>query len=62
VLDWVGSTDHKRIGLRVATTALVWFLVSGVLALLIRTELARPGLQVVSDDTYNQLFTMHGSG
>ena len=62
VLDWVGSTDHKRIGLRVAATALVWFLVSGVLALLIRTELARPGLQVVSDDTYNQLFTMHGSG
>src|SRR5829696_4168260 len=61
LLEWIGSTDHKRIGVRVGTYAFGFFLVAGVLALLMRTELAQPGLQVVSRDTYNQLFTMHGS-
>jgi cytochrome c oxidase subunit I len=62
VIDWVGSTDHKRIGVRVATYAFGFFLLSGVFALFMRAELARPGLQVMSEDTYNELFTMHGSG
>ena len=62
VLEWVASTDHKRVGLRVGTYAFGFFLVSGLLALFMRTELARPGLQVMSENTYNELFTMHGSG
>jgi cytochrome c oxidase subunit I len=62
LIGWVASTDHKRIGVRVATYAFGFFLLSGVLALLMRTELAQPELQVMSRDTYNQLFTMHGSG
>jgi cytochrome c oxidase subunit 1 len=61
VIGWVGSTDHKRVGVRVATYAFGFFLLSGVFALVMRTELARPGLQVVSENTYNELFTMHGS-
>ena len=61
-LEWIGSTDHKRIGVRVATYAFGFFLLSGAFALVMRTELAQPGLQVLSRDTYNELFTMHGSG
>jgi cytochrome c oxidase subunit 1 len=62
LIGWVGSTDHKRIGLRVATYSFGFFLLSGAFALVMRTELARPGLQIVSENTYNELFTMHGSG
>src|SRR5256714_15399970 len=62
LIEWIGSTDHKRIGVRVATYAFGFFLLSGAFALVMRTELARPGLQVVSENTYNELFTMHGSG
>jgi cytochrome c oxidase subunit I len=62
LLAWAASTDHKLIGLRVATNAFFFFLLSGALALVMRSELATPGLPVVSEDTYNQLFTMHGSG
>jgi cytochrome c oxidase subunit 1 len=61
LLAVLGSTDHKVIGLRMAVTAGIFFLAAGVLALLIRSELAEPGLQVVSHSGYNQLFTMHGS-
>ena len=55
------STDHKRIGLNLGIGSLAFFLLGGVFALLMRTQLAQPNLHVVSDDTYNQLFTMHGS-
>jgi cytochrome c oxidase subunit I len=41
------SLDHKRLGVRIGVTALVFFAAGGVLALLMRAELARPGLQVV---------------
>jgi cytochrome c oxidase subunit 1 len=56
-----GSTDHKRVAVRVAVTAAAFFAAGGVMALLMRAELAQPGLQVVSTGTYNVLFTMHGS-
>ena len=55
------SLDHKRIGMRTAATALAFFLVGGVFALVIRGELAAPGMQIVGKDAYNQLFTLHGS-
>ncbi|MEV8066553.1 cbb3-type cytochrome c oxidase subunit I [Streptomyces sp. NPDC085995] len=61
-LGWVTSTDHKRIGLLTAGTSLVMFLLMGVLALLMRSQLAQPDLHVVNPDTFSQLFTIHGSG
>jgi cytochrome c oxidase subunit I len=58
---WLTTTNHKRVGLLYIGTTLVFFLAGGVMALLIRTELARPGLQFMTKDTYNQLFTIHGT-
>ncbi|GAA0972066.1 putative cytochrome c oxidase subunit 1 [Nocardioides aquaticus] len=55
------TTDHKLIGKLYLITSFTWFLVGGVMALLIRSELAFPGSQVVNDELYNQLFTMHGT-
>ncbi|MDX6488085.1 MAG: cytochrome c oxidase subunit [Gaiellaceae bacterium] len=60
--SWAASVDHKRVAVRLTIYSLVFFAASGILALLMRSELAWPGLQIVSHDTYNQLFTMHGSG
>ena len=61
VLKWLTTTDHKTIGLSYMWTAFAFFLLAGVLAMLMRTELAKPGLQVVNRGEYNQLFTMHGT-
>ncbi|MEA2154916.1 MAG: cytochrome c oxidase subunit [Solirubrobacteraceae bacterium] len=55
------STDHKVVAIRAGVVAAIFFAGAGVLALLMRAELARPGLQVVSRAGYTQLFTMHGS-
>ncbi|WP_229401969.1 aa3-type cytochrome oxidase subunit I [Micromonospora okii] len=57
----LGSTDAKQIGLLYLITAFVWFVVGGVLALLIRAELARPSMQMISPEQYNQFFTLHGT-
>ncbi|WP_431045146.1 aa3-type cytochrome oxidase subunit I [Streptomyces sp. P1-3] len=61
VIDWLTTTDHKKIGHLYLITAFGFFLVGGVLALVMRAELARPGLQVVSQQGYNQAFTLHGT-
>jgi cytochrome c oxidase subunit 1 len=61
-LGWVTSTDHKRVGLLTVGTSLVLLLLMGVLALIMRSQLAQPDLHVVDATTYNQLFTIHGSG
>ena len=61
---WVGtltSTDHKRIGGNLMACSLLFFLVGGVFALIMRAQLASPNGQLVSDNTYSELFTMHGS-
>src|SRR5579885_1524999 len=55
------TTDHKRIGEMYLVTTFAFFLFGGALALLMRTELAQPGLQFLSQEQYNQLFTMHGT-
>ena len=55
------TTDHKVIGNLYFVTSMVFFLFGGVLALAIRAELAFPGLQFLSYETYNQFFTMHGT-
>ncbi|MFQ5556853.1 MAG: cytochrome c oxidase subunit I [Acidimicrobiales bacterium] len=58
--DWLSTVDHKRIGIMYGVSAMFFFLVGGVEALLIRLQLARPDGNVVSADVFNQLFTMHG--
>jgi cytochrome c oxidase subunit 1 len=60
-LDLLRTTDHKTIGKMYLVTAFGFFLAGGVMALLMRGELARPGLQFLSLEQYNQLFTMHGT-
>ena len=55
------TTDAKQIGLMYLVTSFIFFLVGGFMALLMRAELARPGLQFLSLEQYNQLFTMHGT-
>ncbi len=61
LVGWITTTDHKQIGILYMVTAFVFFLLGGVLALLMRAELAGPGRQLVGESVYNQLFTMHGS-
>ena len=61
IWGWITTVDHKRIGVLYGTTAMMFFLVGGVEALLIRVQLARPDQRVFSADTYNALFTMHGT-
>ena len=60
IRSWLLTTDHKRIGLLYLVSITVMFALGGVFALLIRLELLTPGPDLVSDDTYNKLFTMHG--
>ena len=55
------TTDHKVIGYMYLVTSFFWFLIGGILALAIRAELAQPGLQYMSSEQYNQVFTMHGT-
>ncbi len=55
------STDHKVIGYLYLGTSFAWFLIAGILALLLRAELTRPGMQFLSSEQYNQVFTMHGT-
>ena len=57
---WVVTVDHKRIGVLYGVTAFTFFLVGGVQALVMRSQLAASDLAVVNPELYNQLFTMHG--
>jgi len=61
IWSWITTTDHKRIGILYGVSAFIFFLLGGVEALIIRTQLASPNNTLVSADTYNQLFTMHGT-
>jgi len=58
--SWVATVDHKRIGLLYGYTAFLFFILGGLEALLIRSQLARPEGKVVGANLYNQLFTAHG--
>src|SRR2546428_529423 len=59
--SWITTVDHKRIGILYGVTAFAFFLLGGLEALLIRLQLAAPDAHVVSAETYNALFTMHGT-
>ncbi len=61
LIEAFAGTDHKSLGSRLFVTAFGAFLAAGLLAVLMRTELLAPGMQVVSRQGYNELFTIHGS-
>ena len=61
LVGWLTTVDHKKIGIMYAFSALFFFLVGGVEALLIRVQLMNPESAVIAARTYNQLFTMHGT-
>jgi len=61
IVQVLTTTDHKVIGNLYLVTSFVFFIIGGIMALIIRAELARPGQNFVDDETYNQLFTMHGT-
>lgn len=60
VLSWLLTLDHKRIGIMYLGTVLAGFALGGTLALLIRLKLLYPGNAVMSPETYNRIFTLHG--
>jgi cytochrome c oxidase subunit 1 len=61
IWSWITTVDHKRIGILSGVTAFLLFLLGGVEALIMRLQLMAPDGQVVSAETYNALFTMHGT-
>jgi cytochrome c oxidase subunit 1 len=61
ILSWITTTDHKRIGILYMATTLFFMAVAGLLAMLIRTQLARPGATLLQPHEYNQIFTLHGT-
>ena len=59
--SWLFTVDHKRIGIMYGVAAIVFFVVGGIEALLIRAQLFQPNGKVLSADLYNQMFTMHAT-
>jgi len=60
-LSWILTLDHKRIGVMYTVSVLLSFLVGGIFALLVRTELLTPGRTFIDADTFNHFFTLHGA-
>ena len=61
VASWLTTVDHKRIGILYGSSAFIFFLIGGTEALIMRLQLARPDNTLVSAQTFNELFTMHGT-
>ena len=61
LVEWLTTVDHKKIGIMYGASAFIFFLIGGLEALVIRTQLMKPDNTLVSPDMYNQLFTMHGT-
>src|SRR5256712_181168 len=61
VVRWLTTTNHHEIGILYLANSFLFFLIGGVLALLMRAELAYPGPTIVDPNTYTELFTMHGT-
>jgi cytochrome c oxidase subunit I+III len=57
---WLGMVNHKSIGKRFLVTGAVFFAIGGLFALIVRLQLAWPGLELIDPQTYNEIFTMHG--
>ncbi len=60
-LSWLATTDHKRIGVLYIGTTTAFFFIAGILALVMRSQLARANLHFVGPHVYDQLFTLHGT-
>jgi cytochrome c oxidase subunit 1 len=58
---WLTTTDHKKIGIMYLINSFVFFFIAGIMVMVVRAELAQPGLQFVNDATYNELFSMHAT-
>src|SRR5689334_25403805 len=61
LLTWLMTTDHKKIGILYIATTFVFFLVGGLLALMVRIQLALPESPPLSAELYNEIFTIHAS-
>ncbi|WP_433445445.1 aa3-type cytochrome oxidase subunit I [Nonomuraea sp. CA-141351] len=61
IASWMSTTDHKVIGYLYLSTSFTFFLLAGIMAMMIRAELVAPGLQFVTAEQFNQLFTIHGT-
>jgi cytochrome c oxidase subunit I+III len=61
LIGWLSEVDHKTIGRRFLVTAFLWFVLGGILAALMRIQLARPENTFLNPDLYNQVFTTHGT-
>jgi cytochrome c oxidase subunit 1 len=61
IVRWLTTTDHKIIGYLYLVTSFGFFLLAGLMAIFMRAELARPGNQLITNEQFNQLFTMHGT-
>ncbi|GAA3429566.1 aa3-type cytochrome oxidase subunit I [Streptosporangium sandarakinum] len=61
IVSWLTTTDHKIIGNLYLITSFVFFVLAGLMAMVIRAELLQPGMQFVTQEQYNQMFTMHGA-
>jgi cytochrome c oxidase subunit 1 len=60
-LDWISTVDHKKIGIMYLVLNFFFFIVGGIEALLVRTQLASSNLKVLDPQTYNEMFTLHGT-
>ena len=61
VASWLVTVDHKRIGIMYVVTAIVFLFAGGIMALLMRAQLATPNEGVLTKDRYDQVMTMHGT-
>ena len=61
ILSWIMTVDHKRIGIMYLFSAIMFFLIGGSEAMLMRIQLAQPENKFLGPDAYNQIFTMHGT-
>ena len=61
MIEWMTTTDHKKIGIMYIVTTMTFFVVAGILAMLIRAQLARPENDFLTAHAYNQIFTLHGT-
>src|SRR5438034_9051339 len=60
ISPWLTTTDHKLIGIMYMVTALISFVIGGILALIIRLQLSQPNLRLVDAQTYNEILSAHG--
>ena len=61
VASWLVTVDHKRIGIMYIATSMFWFVAGGILALVMRSQLATPGEKLLTKNSYNEVVTMHGT-